>query len=418
MLDLGRVLGRVLWLGVIAAMALTVGVAARPACVALYIATLSLRVVDEGPLSWCNWPFDDLLVETTFVAIFLAPGGWFTSPRHLQDGAAWPRWLLIWTLIRLLFGTGITKLFAGGAWRDLSAVQAFLLTQPFPTTTAAWCSELPAWFLQGMACYTLGYELIAPWLFCWPGRVRRIAALAGMPLMVGLLLCGNFRGFNLLTLALLGLLIDDQAIQRCLPAILRRWGTIAPALAMTRGARALAIAVTLPVVAASLGPMAQLFGAHYDQLPAVAVRRALAPFHLAASYYMFAAVPSERLGLVLQGSRDGEQWLDYEPLALVAAVDRDPERFAPAADYLGFGLWLAAYGPPELAAHWLPALLQRLLQGTPEVRGLFREMPFVYEAPRFVRVVLFQYRFTAREQRAAGTFWERQMLGVHSSAQR
>ena len=214
----------VTWFGLIASALLTLGVAPRLACTVCYVVYISFRTVDDVPLRWCNWPFDELLTEATFLAIWLAPRGLWSSLRRPANPPAWARWLLIWLLFRLMFGTGITKLMAGGTWLELDALHDFLLTQPQPTALAAWCSDLPAWLLRAGAAYTICFEVIAPWLLCWPGRVRRVAAMCGMPLMLGIYLCGNFRGLNLLSAALLLMAWDDQSLLRLLPSRWRsRW---------------------------------------------------------------------------------------------------------------------------------------------------------------------------------------------------
>ena len=59
-------------------------------------------------------------------------------------------------------------------------------------------------------------------------------------------------------------------------------------------------------------------------------------------------------------------------------------------------------------------MLQRLLEGSPEVRALFATDPFSPNAPRFVRAVVFDYRFTDSAERArTGAWWKREERGLY-----
>lgn len=401
----------------LASVLLIVGIAPRLCCAVAYIVQVSLRTPDDGPLLWFNWPFDDLLTEVSFVLMLIAPRGLFVPPWRLVAGRPWQRWLLVWILFRLMFGTGLTKLGVGGSWTSLTGVEHFLPTQPFPTAAAMWAHELPRWCLRAATGFTLAAEVVAPPLYWWPGRPQRVAAFVGMLLMAGIWLGGSFRGFNPLTIALLLLLVDDATLLRLWPAQLRerlRAAIVRPAPPRRRD-HLVAAACLLTLGLAAVGPVAaQLRGNDRDDLPLAGLRAHLRPFHLAANYFMFCVVPEHRLGLVVQGSDDGITWRDYEPHGLVAGVDRRPPRVAPGHDWLGFGLWLAAFGPPATSARWLPVLLARLQTGEPTVRALFARDPFPAAPPRFTRCALFHFAFADAEQRARGVYWQRTFVAVHT----
>lgn len=402
----------VTWAGLVASACLTVGVAPRLASVVCYAVYLSFRSVDEVPLRWFNWPFDELLTEAAFVAIWMSPRGWLVWPSRLPEPPTWCRWLLLWMVFRLMLGTGLTKVLAGGSWLELDALRDFLLTQPQPTLFAMWCRELPPWLLQAAAGYTVLYELVAPWLFFWPGRVRRLAALCGVPLMIGIYLAGNFRGLNLLTLALLLMMWDDRACLRWWPAALRERVKVVALPAWTLPRRLLAGSVLTLVALASLEPAYTMFGGATEQLPAAAARQAVRPLHLSAYYYMFCSVPAQRFHLVLQGSADGREWRDYEPRGVPGPVARNPQRTAPFHEFLAFPMWLGGYGPAVISQSWLPALLDRLRSGSPDVVALFDNDPFPGGPPRFVRAVRHRYTIAASAERDHGTFWHRAELEV------
>jgi len=56
---------------------------------------------------------------------------------------------------------------------------------------------------------------------------------------------------------------------------------------------------------------------------------------------------------------------------------------------LDWQMWFAALNP-EGAREWLVPLLQRLLEGSPQVLALLRDTPFPGAPPRYVRLVYYQ----------------------------
>jgi len=63
----------------------------------------------------------------------------------------------------------------------------------------------------------------------------------------------------------------------------------------------------------------------------------------------------------------------------------------------------------------VPLTEERLLVGSPDVLSLFRNDPFPQIPPRYVRAVLWQYWFTAMdEKRRTGNWWRREYLGLYA----
>jgi hypothetical protein len=57
-------------------------------------------------------------------------------------------------------------------------------------------------------------------------------------------------------------------------------------------------------------------------------------------------------------------------------------------------------------------LLVRLLEGKRKVTELFAHDPFEQAPPRYIRAVLYRYRFTSvEERRQSGAWWKREQLG-------
>jgi hypothetical protein len=73
-------------------------------------------------------------------------------------------------------------------------------------------------------------------------------------------------------------------------------------------------------------------------------------------------------------------------------------------------MWFAAMDSPR-DYPWTLHLVWKLLHNDPGALGLFAGNPFPQQPPRYVRAVLYRYRF-ARPGNAAGHWWERDELGL------
>jgi len=63
---------------------------------------------------------------------------------------------------------------------------------------------------------------------------------------------------------------------------------------------------------------------------------------------------------------------------------------------------------------WLPALIQKLLEGDANALSLLRTNPFPDRPPRLVRAQYYEYRFTTpAEHRATGAWWSRRLIGAY-----
>jgi hypothetical protein len=61
---------------------------------------------------------------------------------------------------------------------------------------------------------------------------------------------------------------------------------------------------------------------------------------------------------------------------------------------------------------WIVNFCVRLLQGSPEVLSLLERNPFPNAPPRYIRAVVYDYRFTDFEtRRKTGSWWQRELKG-------
>ena len=116
--------------------------------------------------------------------------------------------------------------------------------------------------------------------------------------------------------------------------------------------------------------------------------------------------------ILVQGSQDGREWLNYEFRYKPGAVRRWPRWAAPHQPRLDWQMWFAALGSHRRAP-WFNRFVERLLTGSPDVLGLLEKNPFPDAPPRFVRAELHEYSFTdVATRRAIGAWWKRRYLVV------
>jgi hypothetical protein len=121
-----------------------------------------------------------------------------------------------------------------------------------------------------------------------------------------------------------------------------------------------------------------------------------------------------RYELQIEGTADGLTWKAYGFAWKPGDPARAPGWCAPHMPRLDWQLWFAAQsravGPSDA---WVIALVQRLLEAEPSVTRLLAVDPFAGAAPRYVRVLRWQYRFTTPdERRETGAWWVRELAGV------
>src|SRR5216117_3514451 len=202
--------------GAVFSLLLIVGVAPILALAFLWAIYLSLSTICGDFLGF-QW--DTLLLETGCLAIFLAPRQWLPKFSLEPAPSVTVLWLCRWLLFRLMFMSGAVKLLsADPSWWKLTALTLHYETQPLPTWIGWYAHQLPVWFQKTSVAIMFGIELAAPLLIFCGRRPRQIGCGAFVLLMLLISLTGNYCFFNLLTVALCVLLLDDVFLLRLLPA--------------------------------------------------------------------------------------------------------------------------------------------------------------------------------------------------------
>jgi hypothetical protein len=406
-----RTLSLLSWGGAALAFLLIVGVAPIPVLALLWIFYLSLFTAGRVFL---RYQWDVLLLETGFVAMLVAPPE--IVPRFPPTIAppSLGICLLWWLLFRLMFWSGVVKLRSGdAAWRSLTALNYHYETQPLPTLVSWYANLLPRVFHKCCTAAALVIELLVPFLIAAPPPWRYAAAAVFILFMVLIEFTGNYAFFNLLGIALSLLLVDDAGLLRLCPPL---WQThqlnIVAGSPVQAGLAAVAASL---VVVLSLDSAVRLFGFEITwPQPMARFFDLVEPFHLVNSYGLFALMTTWRPEIVLEGSNDGRLWQEYEFKWKPGNPRRRPAFVAPHQPRLDWQMWFAALGAP-VSDLWLDRFRARLLQGSPAVIALLKTNPFPDVPPRFVREVLYEYRFThPAERRATGAWWHRQRRSSQS----
>ena len=385
-----------------------------PALTLLILWALYLSVT-TATRTFLGFQWDNLLLEAGFIAIFLGPLRLRPWRREGAPAAKGAVRLLQWLLFRLMFTSGVVKLAAHTpAWRDLTAMDVHYETQPLPTWTAWYMHQLPHICQAASEIVMLVVELGAPLMIFAPRRLRHGGAAALIALQIVILATGNYAFFNLLSIALCLLLLDDTVW----PARWRRAPT-EPAQRVQEvwPSRSRRLLIPFGLLLFLLGTIEMTDRMRIDlpwPSPLRAVQDKIEPFRSVNSYGLFADMTTFRHEIIVQGSNDGMTWLDYEFRWKPGDPGRRPLFVAPHQPRLDWQMWFAALGTYQRNP-WFAVFLRRLLEGSPDVVALLERNPFPDAPPRQIRAVLYDYHFTDFAGRSKEHFWwRREYLGPYS----
>jgi len=431
--------------GAVFSLLLIVGVAPMLDLAFLWVIYLSLSTVCADFLGF-QW--DILLLETGFLAIFFAPRQWVPNLALETATSLTVLWLLRWLLFRLMFLSGAVKLLSkDGSWWDLTALTFHYETQPLPTWIGWYAHQLPVWFQKLSVAIMFGIELAVPALIFFGRRPRQIACGAFVLLMLLISLTGNYCFFNLLTVTLCVLLLDDALLLRWLPQAVSAFvrsrlyssaGPSAPpysSAAQPANTRApvsfpsreesgvglwpairtfgLFLLAAFILLVSGTEALVRLSGARTLPQPFLGLLQWVSPLRTINSYGLFAVMTTTRPEIVVEGSNDGRTWLPYEFKWKPGDLKRRPSFVAPHQPRLDWQMWFAALGDYR-GNPWFVNLLVRLAQGAPEVLALLETNPFPQKPPRYLRAVLYEYHFTDFATRhATGDWWRRERKGLY-----
>jgi len=406
--------------GALLSLLLIIGIAPAPCLFLLWLIYLSLAVVCR---EFLGFQWDILLLETGFLAIFFAPLQMWPRLSREAPPSRIVLWLLRWLLFRLTFESGCVKLLSGDVlWRNLTALTVHYETQPLPTWIGWYAHQLPLWAQKSSVLIMFAIELAVPFLIFAPRRLRLFGCAVLIGFQVLIFATGNYTFFNLLTIALCLLLLDDAAIRKLTPQKWRaRLSTLNPQPSTLNLSRRWPRWLVAPLATIILPiTFMQVLGIVRPRTawpaPIAYVGNWLAPFRSVNNYGLFAIMTTSRLEIIIEGSNDGKNWLPYEFKHKPGDPKRRPAFVAPHQPRLDWQMWFAALGRYR-DNPWFINFCLRLLQGSPEVLALLEHDPFPNAPPRYIRAVYYDYRFTDfATRRATGLWWKRERKGEYFPA--
>jgi predicted DCC family thiol-disulfide oxidoreductase YuxK len=372
--------------------------------VLLFASYLSLTIAGQ---TFFSFQWDVLLLETGFLAIFLAPWRWWPNRRQLAPLSRPALFLLHFLLFKLMLMSGVVKLTSGDAsWWNMTALDYHYWTQPLPTLLGWWADKAPEWCKHFATAFAVVVEIAGAFLIWLPRRPRLLgcAALVLLQILIGL--TGNYAFFNLLTIALCLLLVDDYVwpgalrltnLARSGSESFRGWSVLVPVVV---------IVFTMPL------NTLLLFNAFKPETtwprPLEQTYGTVASFRIVNGYGLFRVMTKERQEIIIEGSDDAIEWKAYEFKWKPGALDRAPGFVEPHQPRLDWQMWFAALSDVRQNP-WFFALAFRLLENAPEVVHLLGKNPFPDKPPRYLRAEIYPYRFTTlAEHRQTGAWWKRE----------
>ncbi|MSR84461.1 MAG: lipase maturation factor family protein [Candidatus Latescibacteria bacterium] len=392
------------WLGLGLSLLLLCGVANVPLLLSLWAIYLSCCHV--GQLFY-SFGWEILLLETGFLAVFLCPL-WRTQVPPAKALV----WLFRWVLFRLMLGAGLIKLRGDPCWWDLSCLIFHYQTQPLPNPLSWYFHQLPVWFHQGSVLFNHLAELVVPWFFFGPRRLRHAAGLLTIVFQISLILSGNLSWLNYLSIVLCVACFDDAALALFLLPIQGRARSWMPAPCQIkeegRLRRALLNGLVILILYLSIGPVLNLLS------PRQAMNASFDPLHLVNTYGAFGSVGQHRPEIILEGTvdsviTDSTRWLPYEFRGKPGDPQRRPPLVSPYHYKLDWQLWFAAMSDYRRQP-WLVHYVYLLLTGDQGALSLLGNNPFAAQPPHFIRAELYEYRFAPPGQPG---WWEREYLGPY-----
>ncbi len=412
----------VTWAGLIASLLAFLNLWPRLTLAACFVCFLSFIGVAQD---FASYQSDGMLLEAGFLALFLAPRGWWPGLGTPSPPIRASYLLLVWEWFRIYFESGMVKWLSGDPeWRNLTAMDDYYQNLPLPSWIGWYAGHLPHWFQVMTAASTLAMEFLLVLMVFLPRKVRIVCFLIVTPWQIGVILTANYAFLNYLVLSLGFLLLDDRFLLRILPRRLHpelpvrdekavELGSKHGILKVVRDAGIVARAVMLSWIAYATAT--EMIGMVIPSPPLPQwPLRVLEPFRIANQYGLFAVMTRGRYEIEFQGSDDGEHWTPYEFRYKPQAINEAPGLYAPYQPRFEWNLWFASLGDWR-QNEWVALTEERLLANDADVLKLFRGNPFAQHPPRYVQAVLWQYWFTSTgEKRNTGDWWRRNWMGRYA----
>jgi len=397
----------VAWIGFLLSCVVLAGFANAIILAVLWILYMSLVHVGQ---EWYGYGWEIQLLETGFLAIFLCP---LLDMRPFPKRPA-PLAIIIlfrWLAFRIMLGAGLIKIRGDEVWRNGTALYYHFETQPIPGPLSRLFHFMPPAVLKTGVWFNHLAELVAPWFLFWPRIGRYIAGVVVILFQVVLILSGNLSFLNWLTILPVLACFDDACWSKLLPKKLVQMAVKAderaePSQVMQISAWSISVIIAL----LSIQPVYNMIS------PQQRMNASFDPLDLVNTYGAFGSVGTERYNVVFEGTMDkypenSAHWKAYPYKGLPVALDKRPPQIAPYQPRLDWQMWFASMSTPD-EYPWTLHLIWKLLHNDPAMLKLFAGNPFPDRPPRYIRAILYRYRF-AKPGNPEGLWWTRTRIGAY-----
>jgi hypothetical protein len=396
----------VAWIGFVLSCIVASGYANALMLAVLWFVYLSFVHIGQD---WYGYGWEIQLTETGFLAIFLCP---------LLDLRPFPKRepplliiiLLRWLAFRIMLGAGLIKFRGDEVWRNGTALYYHFETQPIPGPLSRWFHFLPHTALKIGVWFNWLAELVAPWLVFWPRLARHIAGSVIVLFQFSIMLSGNLSILNWLTIVPALACLDDAFWSALLPrALVRKAAAAAGSAEPSKPMQVTAWVITGLVILLSFQPALNILS------PGQVMNTSFDRLALVNTYGAFGSVGRERWNVVFEGTMDEQHddkahWKPYLYKGLPVSLNKPSPQVAPYQLRLDWQMWFAAMSSPN-EYPWTLNLVWKLLHNDPGAVSLFADNPFPTKPPRYIRAVLYRYRF-AKPGNPEGLWWNREQMGI------
>ena len=394
------------WIGFLLSVVVMAGYANALMMTVLWFLYMSFVHVGQD---WYGYGWEIQLTETGFLAIFLCP---------LLDARPFPKReppvpviiLFRWLIFRIMLGAGLIKLRGDVIWRNATALYYQFETQPIPGPLSRWFHFLPHSVLKIGVWFNWLAEVAAPFFVFWPRMARHIAGVVIVLFQVNIILSGNLSFLNWLTIVPALACFDDGFLAKLLPrTLVHKARAAAEHAEESRAMQTTAWVVVVIVLFLSVAPVINMLSTQQ------VMNTSFDPLDLVNTYGAFGTVGQERYNVVFEGTTDNDStdnahWKPYIYKGLPVLLDNRPPQIAPYQLRLDWQMWFAAMESPE-GYPWTYNLVWKLLHNDRGAVSLFANNPFPGKPPRYIRAVLYRYKF-AEPGNPQGLWWTRERLGL------
>ncbi len=395
----------VAWIGFILSCIVVAGYANAIVLAVLWFLYMSFVHLGQD---WYSYGWEIQLLETGFLAIFLCP---LVNMRPFPKQAP-PIQIIIlfrWLIFRIMLGSGLIKLRWDVTWLNGTALYYHFETQPIPGPLSRWFHFLPRTILKIGVWFNFLAELAAPWFVFWPRIARHIAGIVIVLFQINIILSGNLSFLNWLTIIPALACFDDGFWRKLLPRRLINKAEVAASNTQpSKPMQTTAWVVTVAVIFLSIAPVINMISS--NQI----MNTSFDPLDLVNTYGAFGTVGRERLNVIFEGTADNDSsnnanWKPYIYKGLPVLLNKMPPQIAPYQLRLDWQMWFASMSsaneyPWTLNVEW------KLLHNDRGTVSLFANNPFPNTPPRYIRAVLYRYKF-AKPGNSQRLWWTREKVG-------